>query len=129
MSQVNEMVIQLVVKSKTGAESRGSCEIEILSDVERRGRALKISGGLLGGAVFSIFLPIAHFVLVPGFLTASFISFFRIWRNDRKIKFLQLQCPVCKRDFHVKEKFGIFPLQLNCELCNVPLFIGEASDS
>jgi hypothetical protein len=62
---------------------------------ERSARALRAGGLLLGLAILSVFLPIAHFVLVPGFLIAAPIFAIRRLRERDSIVALSGTCPRC----------------------------------
>jgi len=62
---------------------------------ERSARALRAGGLLLGLAVLSVFIPIAHFVLVPGFLLAAPFFAIRRLRERDSIVALSGTCPRC----------------------------------
>ena len=62
---------------------------------ERTARALRAAGLFLGLAILSVFLPIAHFVLVPGFLLAAPFFAVRRLREHDSIVALRGTCPRC----------------------------------
>lgn len=62
---------------------------------ERIERSLKIFGVLFALAVFSIVIPIFHFILVPGFLLAAFIFTFIRFKEISYIDLTKFNCPKC----------------------------------
>jgi hypothetical protein len=65
---------------------------------ERTVRAMKGGGALFGLALLSIFIPIAHFVLVPGFLLAAVVFALKRMREGASIVALSGTCPRCKEE-------------------------------
>ena len=86
---------------------------------ERRARALRAVGVCVLLSAFSILLPIAHFVLVPGFLIAASVVGVRRLREHASIVGLSGVCPRClePRRFAVKEAFGD-AVSTSCEKCS-----------
>src|SRR5438045_1529437 len=82
---------------------RLSCaHFENLTSEQRLKKTAKFSGAFFGLAVVSVFLPIAHFVLVPGFLLTSLIGGIRTWYKDVHIKSASIRCPGCRHGFEIK---------------------------
>jgi len=93
---------------------------------ERIKRSLKLFFILLAFAVFSILIPVLHFVLVPMFLILSLVLSLRKFKETKKIDFTGTVCPKCKIDL----KTGILSLKeddktvrLNCDNCRKSLTI------
>ena len=97
---------------------------------ERAARALKAAGLCLGLAALSVFLPIAHFVLVPGFLIAAPIFAFRRLRQRASIVSLGGTCPRCgeARTFEAKGALGP-GFKTTCPVCSfaIDVEVGEAT--
>jgi hypothetical protein len=86
---------------------------------ERMRRALKWGGALFGLAVVSVFLPIAHFVLVPGFLIAAIVFFARRLGQARKIEKVVGRCPRCglEQEFELERVPLEGEIELTCQSC------------
>ncbi|EKD42337.1 MAG: hypothetical protein ACD_73C00199G0003 [uncultured bacterium] len=68
--------VKIIAYDKT---SFGKVRVKQFSTSERGKRALKTLAICWAAAIFSVFLPIAHFVLVPGFLIAGIALPFHIY--------------------------------------------------
>ena len=78
------------------------------STFERVRRGVMTLGLLWGLAGVSIFLPILHFVLVPGFLLLGpAIALFQ-FTEQKRLKSMKGACPRCKveRDFPLELRFN-----------------------
>jgi hypothetical protein len=86
---------------------------------ERVRRALKIGGILLALACVTVFIPIAHFVLVPGFFLASIVFFLRRLSESRKIVRVHGPCPRCstEQDFEIDKAPLSGEIELTCVSC------------
>jgi hypothetical protein len=95
---------------------------------ERTTRALKAAGICVGLAALSVFLPIAHFVLVPGFLLAAPIFAIRRLRERASIVALRGTCPRCQaeRTFEAKGAFGP-SLRTSCPVCSFAIDVEAGS--
>ena len=69
----------------------------------RVARALRVASGLWGAALLAVFIPIAHFVLVPTLLVLGAVLGALRLRQDRVIVSVVGPCPRCGRA-------GEFPL-------------------
>lgn len=76
--------------------------------LERARRTVFGLGLMWGLAGVSIFLPILHFVLVPGFLLAGPLVAILQFTETRRIKSMKGSCPRCKvdRDFPLELRFN-----------------------
>jgi len=116
---------EFLVESPSKSSSITHFECRILEPKVIRKRFFKQVGIALGLAFASIFLPIAHFVLVPGFLIVAFFIGQRALNGKLFIGEGRISCPQCHREFEKKASIGSFPLRLDCQLCSVPLTIRE----
>jgi hypothetical protein len=114
-----------------GAAPTGARVTIAAQTVGRRvARALRVLGGLWGAAVLAVFIPIAHFVLVPTLLVLGAVLGALRMRQDRVIVSVVGPCPRCGRA-------GEFPLdtrrvtsqKLTCPGChtNVDLTLDAAA--
>jgi len=86
---------------------------------ERTVRALKGGGALFGLALLSIFIPIAHFVLVPGFLIAAVVFALSRMREDASIVALSGTCPRCQEERTFDAKGPFRPeTKTTCPVCS-----------
>jgi hypothetical protein len=61
----------------------------------RLGRVLAGLGMFWGLALASVFIPVAHFILVPAFLLTGLVVALRRAREDRRLIRLRGACPRC----------------------------------
>lgn len=99
----------------------GFIERRDLSISERATRGLKTGGLLWLAAVFSVFVPILHFVLVPGFLLAGLIFGYASWHTRAELSHGEFVCPNCKRTNTLPRMGESFPYVTRCEGCSFTL--------
>ncbi len=97
----------------------GTARVRTRDAAERGGRALRVAGVCVLLAAVCVFLPIAHFVLVPGFLIAAPIFALRRLREHASIVALTGACPRCvePRTFEVMGPFGK-NVRTTCATCS-----------
>ena len=61
----------------------------------RAGRVLGGLGMFWGLALVSVFIPLAHFILVPSFVVAGIVTALLRAREDRRLILLRGSCPRC----------------------------------
>ena len=113
----------LTAKSSNGSQTQVFIEVLSFNASERRSRALKFAAAFFGCALLSAFIPILHFVLVPSFLIASFISFFVIHSKNQKVSALVGPCPQCNEQNHWQPSNTSFPQSFTCEACRKNLLV------
>jgi hypothetical protein len=93
----------------------------------RTRRALKGLGGFWGAMVVSIFIPIAHFVLVPTFFFVGIWQFLRRLRTRELVKGAHGRCPDCgaEQDFELLSRR--LPQSVTCGTCHRGLTLAEAA--
>ena len=62
---------------------------------QRLARTLGGLGMFWGLAVLSVFIPVAHFVLVPTFVVAGIVMAIKRAREDRRLILVRGACPRC----------------------------------
>jgi hypothetical protein len=107
----------------------GMARVREHDSAERAARALKAAGICLGLAALSVFLPIAHFILVPGFLIAAPV--FAVRRLGRRASIIALRgtCPRCREErvFEARGAFGpVLHLQTTCPVCSFAIDVETA---
>ncbi|MDB5036836.1 MAG: hypothetical protein JWQ35_364 [Bacteriovoracaceae bacterium] len=95
----------------------GRIEIQSWDQKERMWRALKAAGLTFCLAIASIFLPLAHFVLVPGFLGATFFVFNFILKRESLLTGGSGSCPCCHFPLQFARGPNRFPISDICPKC------------
>jgi hypothetical protein len=103
--------------SHPGKVSPGKVSVESWSKPERTKRALKAWGLGWCFAVASVFLPIAHFILVPAFLIGSPIVAYFISKQKSVILGGQSVCPSCGKTLEIVKGPENLPLEDVCTGC------------
>ena len=72
-----------------------------------------------GLAIAGVFIPVAHFFLVPGFFIAGIVVFFRRRTASRVILSIAGKCPDCgtEQSFDVPARWEP-PLAIDCKNCH-----------
>lgn len=95
----------ILVNFEDGTEFNSNLSVQTLSTQERLKRSAKIFLVFFALAFFSIFIPILHFVLVPGFLLASIISFIILFNQSHFISLNEFKCPKCHGSLNQKDLY------------------------
>jgi hypothetical protein len=117
----------LVLSGYHGEPTRARLVVASFDRPQRMRRAAKALGGFWGAMVVSVFIPIAHFVLVPSFL------FIGVWQFVRRLKTAALlrgahgRCPDCgaEQDFEIGS--ARFPQSVACASCHRGLTLAEGA--
>lgn len=73
----------------------GTVEVLRLDSGDRTRRALRHLALCWGGAVASVFIPVAHLLLVPGFFAAGIVLLAGDLRTSELVKEARGTCPDC----------------------------------
>ncbi len=92
---------------------------------EKLRRGGKTLGILWGLAVISVFIPIAHFVLVPLFLIAGPIGFAFVFNSENSILGGIAPCPDCKQEFDIVKSKVEWPQKDICSHCRHSVIINK----
>src|SRR5258708_5675775 len=85
---------------------------------DRTRRALKALGACWGLAVVSVIVPIAHFVLVPGFLALGVVLATRRARETASVRAVEGHCPRCNADRSFIASGPLRPgMKVQCPVC------------
>ena len=84
-----------VLNGYHGTPTRGSVTIQTFDREQRLRRAFGGLGKWWAVALFSVFIPVAHFVLVPSFLAYGAWQFFQRWGTVELATDARGTCPDC----------------------------------
>ena len=86
---------------------------------ERVGRAFAGLGMFWALALGGLFIPVAHFILVPVFLTAGIIMAVKRSNEEKRLEVVRGPCPRCgaQQDFKVGGRF-VSGRSLDCPACH-----------
>jgi hypothetical protein len=77
---------------------------------------------LLAGG--SLFIPLAHFVLAPGFLIAGLVTAYLTFKTTQVRNHTTGTCPACNEDIKISmDARDELPKWTYCPVCNAPLRI------
>ncbi len=77
-------------------------------------------------ALITVFIPIAHFILVPSFLIAGPVMAFLRYRATSACKKITTRCPACNQEVDISlEANTKLPLYTYCPACDASLKIEE----
>jgi hypothetical protein len=127
MSQKTIVDLPVIVKKWDASSSKpGKVRVESWDKSERTKRAIKTWAGGWGLAVASVFLPGAHFILVPTFLIATpFVAYF-VSKQNSVILGGESVCPYCDKPFKIEKGPQKWPLEDVCTFCQNHVIIERA---
>jgi hypothetical protein len=118
---MKQQLYDVVLSSNLDQKSTALLDVKHLSPADRFQRAAKRSGLLFLAAVFSVFIPAAHFILVPTFLGLSIYSIFSMMRKHFSIIEGEITCPQCAKKITPTAASFNWPLHLTCEGCQMQI--------
>ena len=118
----------LVVSGYHGEPTPATLLVATFDPGQRMRRAVRGLTGFWGAMVVSVFIPIAHFVLVPSFFAAGIWQFVRRLRLHRLVRGAHGRCPDCgvEQDFELTAG-PRFPQGVQCRACHRGLTLAEAA--
>lgn len=118
----------VVLDSGNGTQAQGELQITLFSPQDRMRRALKVLGICWALAVVTLFIPIAHFFLVPGFLIAGPVSAYKLYNVTEQPEKIVTTCPHCQQQVEVEmEASEALPVWKYCPECNGALRVEDGS--
>lgn len=127
MPQQITRTIQL--KSQAGETTQAQMTLRTYSNGERKKRAILILLACWAGAVASIPILIAHFVLIPGFLIGGIVLFVKRWKTAEEAENVTGTCPACGKDINIKlDKKNELPQWQYCPECSDSLELDTLPD-
>jgi hypothetical protein len=119
MSEGNEKSISVKIRNPRNENSAdGNIQVQFWDKKERNIRALKFWGICWGLALVSIFIPMLHFVLVPGFILAGPIVWFFVLGQESAVLGGEGTCPHCQAAFKIAKSAYKFPMSDVCNACH-----------
>lgn len=120
MSRTDTRDIQL--QDNEGNTKPGNVESTLFDSADRLKRAVVRLFAFWAAAFVAIFIPLAHFVLVPAFLITGIVMAIGAYRTQQAMNGAQGVCPVCQDDINiVLEASDQLPKWTYCPDCNAPL--------
>lgn len=112
----------ILIENDAGASRPGALRVRLFTRRERWLRALSILGIMWGVALVTVFIPIAHFVLVPGFLVAGPVAAVLRYRAHENTEEATGECPTCGHPMVVPlDPATRLPLWTYCTAANDPV--------
>jgi hypothetical protein len=110
---------RLTVSGYHGAPTRAELLVARFDRARRLRRALTALGGFWGAMVVSVFIPIAHFVVVPSFFAIGIWQCVRRLRVEEQVRGAHGVCPDCslEQDFELGS-LAAFPQGVQCRGCH-----------
>jgi len=113
-----QLTRNILLKSKACEPTRAVMHIETFSPQEQKIRAAKSLLGIWLVAALCVFIPIAHFILVPGFLIAGVVAASRKLKLAEEGREASGECPTCHHPVTIDlEKSSELPQWRKCPDC------------
>jgi hypothetical protein len=119
----------LILSGYHGKPTAATLRIATFDAGQRVRRAVKGLLGFWGAMVVSVFLPVAHFVLVPSFFGTGIWQFFRRLRQAELVRGAHGVCPDCgtEQDFDLGAGLR-FPQGVQCRSCQRGLTLATVGE-
>jgi hypothetical protein len=119
--------IKVPVKADVNDEriTEGVLEIHRFNPSERMMNAIKklVLWWLI--AIFSVLIPVMHFVLVPLFFFLGIFLSYRSYKSTGRVLAGTLKCPHCQAEIQIKPNELHWPLSEICQSCARVVRISE----
>jgi hypothetical protein len=111
--------VRTIVAMSSESSTHGTMEVLEFSEQGRMKRALTMGAKCLGITALCIFIPGAHFVLVPlGLLVVTPLMTLYTFRVKTKIVSAKIECPKCHAPLNVLTSQEQYPMYENCSSCH-----------
>lgn len=112
----------ILLQDNEGKQGEGRLFTTHFDSAERGRRALLWLVGFWAAAGVSVLIPLAHFVLVPGFFLAGPVMAWRVWRVDTVADHAEGRCPMCTAEVTLPlEADDSLPKWTYCPKCKASL--------
>lgn len=109
-------------KTGNGGAQAATLHVTCYDKAARAQRALKNLLACWAVATATVFIPLAHFVLVPSFIIAGPAMAYRKLRRDTEPNKAVGTCPACSKDIELHmEPTDALPKWTYCPSCNASL--------
>ncbi len=117
-----------IIASANEKTTHGTMEVLEFSDQGRVKRAWMMALTCLGATVLCVFIPVAHFFLVPlGILVVTPIMTIYTFRMKTKILSASITCPACNKPLTVLTSQEQYPIYENCSSCHRQITLTQAA--
>lgn len=113
----NKIEMPVILVSPQGNNAPATVSILEWSPRQRTIRAFKALGICWGLALFCVFIPVLHFILVPLFFLGGPIAAYVLYRREKTLLGGQGQCPNCQQPFSVAPGTLSWPYKDLCTGC------------
>lgn len=118
---MSEIERRVAVVGPTGSRSTGELTLQLFTPSERLLRALRAFSTWFVVAILSVFIPLAHFVLVPLFLIVSVAAGSLAHSRKQIVLGGQARCPDCGVSFNLASGAHNLPFLDICTGCSRPV--------
>ncbi len=124
MANIKEIAVHILDKADNRED--GVFIVNEFDSSERMMRAVKMLLAMWGIAAITLFIPLAHFILVPSFLLAGPIMAYSRYSMQQASESITGKCPVCHEAITFKlEAKDRPPIWKPCPKCATPLHVNE----
>ena len=117
-----------ILASSNEKTTHGTMEVLEFSEQGRVKRAWIMALKCLGATAICVFIPVAHFFLVPvGLLLVTPIMTVSTFRMKTKIISASITCPACNNPLTVLTSQERYPIYENCAGCHRQITITHAA--
>ena len=117
-----------ILATSNEATTHGTMEVVEFSEQGRVKRAWMMALKCLGVTVLCVFIPVAHFFLVPlGLLVVTPIMTIYTFRVKTKILSAKVDCPACHKPLNVLTNKERYPFYENCSSCHRQIALTQAA--
>jgi len=120
--RMTSQAVDLTIMDSQREPLRAELSVEPIPMGRRAVRALVRLGGCWALAVACVFVPLLHFVLVPGFLVLGPVLAYLGARATVLVKSEQVTCPRCAKATPVEPGTTGWPVRLWCASCGTTFF-------
>lgn len=118
-----QLNVQLKTSEKTSLASLKTLES---SATEAQKKAVRFFVMGCFAALVSLFIPIAHFFLVPGFLIAAIVAYQYFKKSRVELTSCSIECPACQKQIQLNRQPLELPLKVVCDSCRALVEIQAA---
>ncbi len=119
----------LTITDDKGNAAEGMLSLTSYSAADRTQRAVVALVVCLGGAGVAVFIPIAHFFLVPALLVAGPVLFYNRYRQAEALEKVDGTCPRCGEQVTIAmESNDKLPKWTYCPACDGAVELREQAE-
>ena len=118
--------LEISIKNEAGKQAKGNMHFTTYTSGDRSSRAITALLACWAAAGITLFIPIAHFFLVPAFFIAGPVLFyFRFKQVEAKEK-IDGHCPNCDQEITIAlENTDKLPKRTYCPACDKAIELTE----